>query len=199
MLKAYNGIYKGKNPDNYLKINNKLWRIISHSQDGSIKIISTESPEKLAWTSTTDTNFTSSNINTYLNKTFYNSVNNLAIKKSDFCLNYNKENCQQKIKITIGLLTTYDYLNASNNANCKIDTIQACKDGNYLSDFSIENGPEYTMNYTKNEIYIIKDGLIGTANPHEILNIRPVLAISKTAKIIGGSGTKDNPYILNEV
>ncbi len=199
MLKAYNGIYKGKDPDNYIKINGKLWRIISNNQDGTVKIISNESPKKLSWTSNANTNFESSNVNDYLNKTFYNSVNNLEIKKSDFCLNYNRENCQKKINLTVGLLTTNDYLNASNNANCKVGTEEACKENNYLSDFSINSGPEYTMNYNKNEISIIKDGLISTTNPNETLNIRPVLTISKTAKIIGGSGTKENPYILNEV
>ena len=152
-----------------------------------------------AWDENGQNNFLSSTINTYLNTELKTSLNNLEIKKTSFCLKYNNQTCQKSVDMKFGLLTIKDYLNASNNLNCKTGLETACKEGNYLSNFSIENGPEYTMNYTKNEIYIIKDGLIGTANPHEILNIRPVLAISKTAKIIGGSGTKDNPYILNEV
>lgn len=41
--------------------------------------------------------------------------------------------------------------------------------------------------------------MIKTNLPTEILNIRPVLTINKTAKIIGGSGSKENPYLISEV
>ena len=34
-------IYKGKNPNNYIKFNDELWRIISFESDGTIKIIAT--------------------------------------------------------------------------------------------------------------------------------------------------------------
>jgi len=36
-------IYKGSNPNNYVKFNNELWRIISIENDGKIKIIKDES------------------------------------------------------------------------------------------------------------------------------------------------------------
>lgn len=90
-------------------------------------------------------------------------------------------------------------MNASNNLNCQNGSEPACKEGNYLAEFSIKSGPEYTLNTNNSNIYIIQDGIISTINPKEKLNIRPVITISNRAKITGGSGTEENPYIIDEV
>ena len=176
-----------------------MWRIISHNQDGSIKIISNDKTASLAFDEKGNTIFNSSSLNNYLNNQFYNNLKNIEIKKSDFCLNYNQNKCIKTVNITVGLLTIEDYQNASNNLNCQNDNKISCKESNYLSKFSINNGPEYTLNTTNENIYIIKDGIIDTINPKEKLNIRPVITITNTSKIIGGSGTKENPYIIDEV
>ncbi len=152
-----------------------------------------------AWDENGQNNFLSSTINTYLNTELKTSLNNLEIKKTSFCLKYNNQTCQKSVDMKFGLLTIKDYLNASNNLNCKTGLEAACKEGNYLSNFSIENGPEYTINTYNNNIYIIKDGLLSTTNPKEKLNIRPVITLNSNEKIIGGSGTEDNPYIINVV
>lgn len=199
MLKANNGIYKGNNPDNYIKINNKLWRIISLNKDGSIKIVSNDKIDSTAWDTNGQTNFKTSSINTYLNKTLYNNLNNLELKKTTFCLTYNQNECQQTINMTIGLLTTKDFLNASNNLKCQTGQEIECQNGNYLSEFSIKNGPEYTLNTIDNNVYIISNGQIKTSSPTITQNIRPVITLHNTTKIIGGSGTKENPYLINEV
>ena len=42
-------VYKGANPDNYIRFNNELWRIISTEQDDTIKIIRNDSLGKMKY------------------------------------------------------------------------------------------------------------------------------------------------------
>lgn len=200
VLLANDGIYKGSNPDNYLKINDTLWRIISNNKDGSIKIISANESAKITWDESGTTDFNNSTVNTYLNETFYTSLNSIdEFKTSNFCLTYENGKCIDKENIAVGLLTTNDYLNASNNIKCINGTEQECINGNYLSDFSESKGPEYTINATRTNVYAIENGLITTKNSTEALNVRPVLTLREDAKIIGGTGSKENPYLINQV
>ena len=71
LLLANSGVYKGENPDNYLKLNGKLWRIISNNSDGSIKIISNDEMTQISWSLDGNTDFDNSTIKTYLNNTFF--------------------------------------------------------------------------------------------------------------------------------
>ena len=200
ILLANDGIYKGDNPDNYLKLNGTIWRILSNNSDGSIKIVSNEQTAQISWDTEGSTEFDNSTVKTYLNSTFYPSLNNVTeFKTSDFCLNYNGEQCTKKENITVGLLTTEDYLNASNNLKCISGTETECTKGNYLSDFSETNGPEYTLNSVNNNIYTIDKGILNKTSSSAALNVRPVLTIDKSAKLVGGTGSKDNPYLISEV
>lgn len=200
ILIANNGIYKGDNPDNYLKLDDSLWRILSNNSDGSIKVVSNEETAKISWDVDGNTNFDDSTVKTYLNDTFYTSLNSVGeFKSSKFCLTYENDKCTESENVTVGLLTTEDYLNASNNLKCLTGEEKECTTGNYLSDFSEKNGAEYTLNSSNGNIYVINNGIISTSNSKESLNIRPVLTIDKDVKIVGGTGSKANPYLISEV
>ena len=76
-------VYKGANPNNYIKFNNELWRIISKEADGTYKIVRNEILENRVW----DTNYyeqaltnnwTYATLNTYLNDTYYNKLSSEA-------------------------------------------------------------------------------------------------------------------------
>ena len=75
--------YMGANPNNYVSFNNELWRIIGvfdvkSSEEGQpekrLKIIRDESLGKMAWDSNNDNNWTTASLNTYLNETYYNTI-----------------------------------------------------------------------------------------------------------------------------
>ena len=76
-------VYKGANPNNYIKFNNELWRIISKEADGTYKIVRNEILENRVWdtdyyeTSLTN-NWTYATLNRYLNDTYYNRLSNEA-------------------------------------------------------------------------------------------------------------------------
>ena len=77
--------YYGKNPNNYIYFNCSdqnnqststcdLWRIIGVI-DGKIKIIRNESIGGMAWASNGSNNWNNSSLKTYLNVSYYNSIN----------------------------------------------------------------------------------------------------------------------------
>lgn len=69
--------YYGSNPNNYVTFNNELWRIIGVI-DGKTKIIRDESIGNMAWASNGSNNWNSSSLKTYLNGTYYNSINEIS-------------------------------------------------------------------------------------------------------------------------
>ena len=78
-------IYKGANPNNYITFNNESWRILSAEPDGTIKLFRNVSIINQPWDSTNVNDWTRpATLNTYLNDTFYNSLNsNDRVKIAD--------------------------------------------------------------------------------------------------------------------
>ena len=71
-------IFKGENPNNYIKINDSIYRIVSIDKDTyMMKIVKITHQTKTKWnTSGNDISFSNINLNvyTYLNSDFYNSL-----------------------------------------------------------------------------------------------------------------------------
>ena len=81
--------YMGKNPNNYVKFNDELWRIIgvfnvksSESGDAEkrLKIIKEESIGNMAWESSFISNWSLSSLQAYLNGNYYNNLNSESQK-----------------------------------------------------------------------------------------------------------------------
>ena len=79
--------YMGSNPNNYVRFNNELWRIIgvfnvkssaSGSAQKRLKIIRNESLGKMAWDSANRNNWTTASLQTYLNGDYLNSLTSEA-------------------------------------------------------------------------------------------------------------------------
>ena len=84
-------VYKGANPNNYIKFNNELWRILSKESDGTYKIIRNDILEYSHWSSDEKCSYTGPGVpapnvypgcnnwkepvllNTYLNEEYYNT------------------------------------------------------------------------------------------------------------------------------
>ena len=65
--------YRGINPNNYITFNNETWRILSLEDDDTLKIIKNESVGEIKWADNTPYDLPSE-INTYLNSTYLNSI-----------------------------------------------------------------------------------------------------------------------------
>ena len=85
--------YEGKNPDNYIKFNNEMWRIIgvfdatSHGQTGLnlTKIIRSDSIGGYAWDKSNVNIWPNSSLYNLLNTYYYNSTNG---QDSGYCYQY---------------------------------------------------------------------------------------------------------------
>lgn len=215
-------IYKGKNPNNYISFNNELWRIISIESDGTIKIIKNNfSKEKTPFDENNSNVFENSTIKTYLNKEYYNQLNNKELITTH---NFNAGkikylNNDLQIQIlneketifqgNIGLITMSEYIKAnSNQTECNshqkiYENMNICKNTNYLYDSSHSYwtiNPHYQS--TKTVYYIDNQenyqGYVMSGDANYIHGyIRPVLYLSKTIKL-QGTGEENNPFkIIN--
>ena len=79
--------YMGVDPNNYVRFNNELWRIIGvfdvASTEGGptekrLKIIRDESIGNMAWDSGNVNDWTTASLNTYLNETYYNTIDSVS-------------------------------------------------------------------------------------------------------------------------
>ena len=79
--------YMGADPNNYVKFNNELWRIIgvfdvASIKDGPtekrLKIIRNESLGKMTWDSANTNNWTTASLQTYLNGEYYNTIDSVS-------------------------------------------------------------------------------------------------------------------------
>lgn len=188
-------VFKG-NSDNYIAFNEELWRIVSLEKDGTVKIVRNDLLNlKKNYKDAIE----------YLNNDYYNSLKNKnLIEKKDFNTTY----------YDIGNLTTEEDLN-----NASIVSAEKYHVG-MLSVIEIANATTYVtfdqylnlffwVNRNSNYLYLSEKWLTMTPsvyvnydflkeNANESAMIRPSVYLKKDLKIKSGSGTKNNPYILNK-
>lgn len=211
--------YRGENPDNYIELEGILFRIISLDENKNLKVISNESLYNLTWNtkSLTDNKyniFVEDNLAYYLN--YYETSNEKFdnLRRFSNLLEYNWPNekilyadnklyseLEQKefvnsITAVVGLPSALDYINASLDSNCILDSLRnnACGADNYLN--ISEN--YFTMSSSGDSIWAVSDdGKLYETSLNMKLGVRPVIVLSNNIKL-SGKGTKESPYkILN--
>lgn len=189
VLKSQDGYYKGSNPNNYLDYGNMEWRILKVNDDGSLKIISNNG----ITLSISDTDFKNSSLSSYLNTSFYDSIEkNSKISKEKYCLNY-QDDCFENDKLKVTVMNLNDFMEASNNLNCSESSLDACYQGNYLLDYSENNGEEYTLIRSGNDDLSLNKGYLSNTN-NETKSVRPIVTLNNI-NILKGNGSVQNPYV----
>ncbi len=165
---------------------------------------------------------TEAELNTYLNTTYYDGLNQAAkeMVKEDALYNVGvlKNQSGQTIstdinqvnavkwKGKVGLIDATEYLRASTNSSCTsvyqgYQTSAPCKNNNWKfnSDYWWTMSP-----YSESGSYIVWDvtssGYIGNHHGfyvHTSSGVRPVVTLSPEVKITGGDGSSDNSYTLS--
>ena len=189
VLVRQDGYYKGSNPNNYLEYGDNYWRILKVNNDGSMKVISDDGIKL----SVVSDDFKDSSLDSYLNTSFYGSIkDNEKIESKDYCLNY-QSNCLESEKMAVTVMNLEDLVNASNNLECSESNIEACYSGNYLLEYSKENGEEYTLIKENDENLSLNDGKIESSNNGTKI-VRPIVTLSRI-NILKGNGTYRYPYV----
>ncbi len=216
-------IYKGGNPNNYITFNNEDagWRIISVEPDKTIKIMRIASIGDIVWDTSGRNNWARpSSLNTYLNDTYYNSLNVIAKNQmvannfSISAITVDNNNMSTQVsdensilwKGKIALPTVSEYIR-TNRDKSRCGTLSLINNyNNYSSCLStgwMDNNDNWwtlTPYYNgSNSTYgVISDGCVqdyGYVN-YTTSGVCPALYLSSEVKIIGGDGTQNNPYII---
>jgi len=113
--------------------------------------------------------------------------------------------CETNEKAYVGLITANEYIEASgNDSNCSSSNYAACSQSNYLS---MPSSTYYTITRGGNEgyekVYLINNGVLTNDNssfPNATktsLGIRPVVNLKPAVKIVGGSGSENDPFSIS--
>ena len=192
-----NYVYRGSNPNNYIKFNNKVWRIVSIDKETKKAKIINLNGSQLAWPSKDIIEYLNDD---FLNGTTYNSVkdyininskwNRGNIDSLDSSLSIISLEKQSNDYKTIGLLTVGEYIDASLNKDCYKEN----KCDSYLNNSKIY----WLLNKTNdNKQWYIDSGTISNKTPSssDLYNIYPTLYLNLNVQI-SGSGTESDPYII---
>ena len=209
-------IYRGKNVNNYVKFDNKLWRIIKIDKDGDIKIVSAEPtedsyPYDTAYNSESEDNsgITTDFLKTDIRKTlndYYKSLSKEAkakIVKKQLCVgsylltdefSYEKECSKLTDYEYIGLLNPTDYQNASLATECKILENRECSNYNYLANKNFRSWLLNTYEKKNYKVLNISSGSISISTASNEKRLNFALYVNNKAITLVGNGTLETPY-----
>lgn len=215
-------VYRGQNPNNYVKFNDEIWRIVKIDENNSIRLIITELEEDDELYDIWDDRYNTEKESKYginnfalsraliLTKDLYNKkyqqYQNL-LSKYDLCYgkraddNTTKNGSLECNEILtneyIGILPLYDYLNASLDGLCTTSVSKECQNYNYLvnDDFSW-----WTMTGNLKSTYHVYSisyrGEVESDYASDRNMIRYVIALNSDVLYASGDGTYENPYIV---
>ena len=181
-------VYKGANANNYIKYANLTWRIIRTNADGSLEIILDDYINALAW-DFDGNDYINSDIHKYLNDVFVKNLNTDYLVKTSICNDemesIDKYSCNDKNnEYYVKLLPANDFLN------------------------SVADGESYIVN-NEQLIWLGTKGLeekvwhsnganISTSPNNYGYLIKPVVTIKNSTALLGGSGTYEDPFIIEK-
>ena len=229
--------YYGADPNNYVKFNNELWRIIGVFKDiedetgkkeTRIKIARNDSIDNYAWDNNNINNWSTATLNTYLNGTYLNSLNSKSkalvgnakwnlggsssyegLYANDYykfergTTVYSGHSTEWTGKIA--LMYPSDFMYAGDLSKCSKNGFNWYTDQTNCRDTSWLRNPSATQwtlspcsSFDFNVFNVINSGMVSDRNIRVMnsLALRPVLFLTSTVQITGGTGTYENPYTL---
>ncbi len=188
----------GTNPNNYIWYSGKLWRAVSiDPSDNSVKLVTQWSVASLSYNPVNSPNFKDSYIEQWLNDTTIDGfLANLReperFIKTDSVWNATATSQTSKpvktamVTAPVGLLSLYEYSMSHNNVE-------------QASGYLMNGSNWWTLTPASSSTTIYVDSYYNTfygGGCFASLGIRPAINLKGNIKIIGGSGTSDEPYRL---
>ena len=203
--------YMGKNPNNYIKLNNESWRIIGIF-NGKLKLIKDNSIGSYV---INDTRSFSSGDSTfdYLNETYYSSLSDKSkisketYKMIDHYLGvynantaFNEEQASSRsTEAYVYIPYTSDYGFAPTKCHLTIEEYENCADKNWMLSnenfaiMSFSGGSRFNNGVTVETNGSLHTFTLGSTK----VNIRPVIYLNSNVMYVSGSGTSSDPYIVS--
>ena len=188
-----NFAFKGQVDNNYVRYSNMLWRVIRINQDNSIVLVTDDYVNNLMW-DYDSTDYNTSNIRDWLvtsgdntgvfEKTLYDKENYLIT--NTVCLDKITElkefTCNEKSNTDyVSLLNLSDYLNSIIESKTYINNTENI----WLSTSSDED-----------KVWHASNGSVSKSSGTNGYAIKPVITLKGTNVIQSGSGTMEDPYLI---
>ena len=190
-----NGYYfKGKSPNNYVRLFNRMYRAVRVNNDNSVLLISEEVVSSFMWGE--EEKYENSNVRNWITKTklphsgiYYDTIPSIkdflvdTTYQLDKMLDDKIEFGDQKMKDMISILGLDEYVLASGknsylNIGKAFYLLGIDEDGNYL--------------------YVDEDGNIQTIDSYSGYGIRPVFTLKSNTSVISGVGSLEDPYVIDQ-
>lgn len=215
-------IYKGEDVNNYMLLGENLYRIIKINNNNEIRIIENKRSESSSWdnrynidkqSSVGINDFISNNINSriknkleelYENNKFTDEEKAYFVKQ-DLCIGKRSINeaindgsveCSEILEDQVfGLITVYEYMQASLDQNCLDLSSPSCTNYNYLAKL---DSTTWTLTADKDSSYKAYrlDYGISLTNTSNSSGVAIVAHLNKNTLYQSGSGTLNDPYII---
>lgn len=214
-------VFKGENPNNFLRLGQRLYRIIEINENNEIKLISTEKYENsVTWDDrynverdNTDgiNDFSKSRLKDSLEQIynsseyFSESEKNKMIAhdvcvgkryKTDLSLDQTTECSVQYPGMNVSLIQLSDYARASLDSNCNSISSRACENYNYFENITSSYRTLTAVADNTYQIYYISYGQVNTTRASGNFSVYPVIYIDSLSIYNSGDGTLENPYII---
>lgn len=156
-------VFRGTNVNNYVKYENKVWRIISIDKtDYSMKLISNNLGQDVLSSGTAVVDFTKTDLQLTLSESVseYSKIidkwgNGIIEEVDNKSLNIRNIIEKDTIYLKAAMLSVYDYTMASTDATCENNFRSSnCKNNNYIADMF--NGKDFwTMNTNGSKFWYV--------------------------------------------
>jgi hypothetical protein len=215
-------VYRGEYPNNYVVFANKTWRILRLTSSKEIRLIQVDSYQETPWDNRYNVNanysagisdYEISRIkdkidSIYAGETDFSDVDKSYIVSKQLCIgSRNKKETTNDgtiecSKLTenaypLGMLQVNEYVVASIDQNCKLQTDASCTNYNYLTKLESNFWTITPSNENNYEVYYIY-GMISSSVASEFKPLRIVLNIDGTINYKSGDGTVENPYVITK-
>ena len=219
-------VYRGDNVNNYVQLDNALFRIVKVTSDNKLLLILNEmesnmstyfddryNPDRMFNSGFND--YRISRIYEYLDRLYNNKLSVTILSSNDktkltpfnLCIgkrastdttNNNSLECSDVLENQmIGLLTASDFMNASLDANCRATTNKSCQNYNYLRLRETEWWLVTSNSLNNYEAYVVKSaGYIDENQASGYKKIRPTVMLNNNVMIKSGDGSASNPFVL---
>ena len=192
---------------NYVWYSGKLWRIIAIYPDGTMKMITDDVMTTIAFNSNADNGtvnfYTDENTKSYMYQwlnedfldTLYNYENIIVTDSKWNATNSNAtSNSQVSTKLPettmvtapVGLLNSYEYYKSYQNTSSSNGYLNIEYYWRLLNPYSSSN--VWSVSYAGNA---------GRSSPSGSSGVRPSINLKSTIQLLSGSGSKEDPYIIN--
>lgn len=218
-------VFRGLLVDNYVKFNNRLWRIMAINETGEVKLIENDLQPRIAWDNRyNEENRNTTGINTFVDPKTENSRIKIQLDEMIFSKEYldtknwgklvymdlcvgdrtetdndkiGKSECRNKIDNQIlALPAVYEFLRISLDPDCLTTDSRSCQNHNYFKSSNERFWTSTPVKDSTSRVYVVNYGYIYVLRASSQVPFKIVITLNDSAISMSGIGSLEDPYLL---